>query len=375
MSPGRGPGPPISVEGGSAVSGELRGWLGSGPIQAPSGAFYAWVDEQSGQGAFEYPEITGYALTYLAGRPDLEAEELRRALAAADWLADRLARGELRARAGWDGDATYSFDLAMISAGMLSFGRSQGSPHHLEHGLELAALLARAAIGPGGLGPIVGEAADTSRRGWSAEGRPHLAKAVQCLLAAAEAGLAEGHEAASRLIEDTCALQEADGSFRTQPGSDGVMLHAHLYAAEGLWIWASAEGDPATAERARRATSWVWEHQLPSGGFPRSVGSPEGGAPVEQCDASAQALRMAATLDSPPPGLERAVARLVGLARPARGGAALVYQPGSEVGSPQRLDDDVRGAGARVGGVGADRVEDAGLMSAVTSEPLRPGRR
>jgi hypothetical protein len=321
--------PPDSGEGGSALPGELRGWLGSGPIQSPSGAFYAWIDEETGHGSFEYPEITGYALTYLAGRPDPGDGELRRALAAADWLADRLARRELRARAEWDGEATYSFDLAMISSGLLSFGLGEGSTRHLESGLELAGLLAREATRPTGLSPILG-GGGTSRRGWSAEGRPHLAKAVQCLLVATEAGLPEGREAASRLIEDTCDLQESDGSFRTQPGSAGVMLHAHLYAAEGLWIWANSQGDSTAGERARLATSWTWEHQLVSGGFPRSVGSPEGGAEVEQCDASAQALRMAATLESPPARLDEAVSRLEGLARPAPGGAALVYQPGSE---------------------------------------------
>ena len=329
MRQGRGE-PPNSVEGEAAGPAELRGWLGSGPIQAPSGAFYAWIDEQTGVGSFEYPEITGYALTYLAGRPDPEPEELQRALAAADWLSDRLGRGELGARAGWDGDLTYSFDLAMISAGLISFGRGQESARHLESGLGLAAMLARETVRPQGLGPILGEDGQTSRGGWSAEGRPHLVKAVQCLLAAAEAGFPEGREAASRLIERTCALQERDGSFRTQPDSDGVMLHAHLYAAEGLWIWATSQGDPAVAERAYLATGWAWERQLPSGGFPRSVGSPEGGGQVEQCDVSAQALRMAATLPSPPPRLEDAIGRLAALARPAPGGAAVVYQPGSE---------------------------------------------
>jgi len=155
-------------------------------------------------------------------------------------------------------------------------------------------------------------------------------KSVQCLLAAAEAGFSEGLEAAARLVESTCALQESDGSFRTQPNSEGVMLHPHLYAAEGLWIWATSQGDAAVAERARSATAWAWEQQLPSGGFPRSVGSPEGGGRIEQGDASAQALRMAATLPSAPPRLEEAVSRLAALSRAAPGGAALVYQPGPE---------------------------------------------
>ncbi len=323
----RGPVAPVSSEG--EIPDELRGWLGTGPIQAPSGAFYAWIDEHTGEGSFEYPEITGYALTYIAGRPDPGPEELRRARAAAEWLTERLARGELRARAGWDDEAIYSFDLAMISNGLISFGRSQGIARHLEAGLELAGMLAGAAVGPGGLGPIFGGGGETSRGGWSAEGRAHLVKAVQCLLAAGEAGLAGAREAARRLVEEISGMQGRDGSFRTQPDSEGVMLHAHLYAAEGLWIWASAESDSAAAHRARRATDWAWEQQLPSGGFPRSIGFPEGGGEVEQCDASAQAIRMAATLPSAPHRLDQAVARQAALVRPAPGGSALVYQPES----------------------------------------------
>ncbi len=326
---GRGPVPPISGEDPGLVAGELRSWLATGPIQSPSGSYYAWIDELTGQGSFEYPEITGYALTHLAGRPEPSPEELERALGAADWLADRIARGELSARAGWDHGAVYSFDLAIISTGLISFGRRRENERHLDSGLELAAMLARAAIEAGGLRPILGGGAASSRGGWSAEGRPHLCKAVQCLLAAAEAGLAEGREAASRLVAEVSGMQEDDGSFRTQPNSDGVMLHPHLYTAEGLWLWACSEGDASAAERAGRATGWAWRHQLPSGGFPRSVGSPEGGAPVEQCDTTAQAIRMAAAIGSQPPRLGSAVARLAGLARPAPGGAALVYQPGS----------------------------------------------
>ena len=75
---------------------EFRGWLGHGPIQSASGAFYAWVDESTGAGSFEYPEITGYALTYLAGRRDPDPEELRRGHSAAEWLAGRRPVGSCR---------------------------------------------------------------------------------------------------------------------------------------------------------------------------------------------------------------------------------------------------------------------------------------
>src|ERR1700710_564213 len=77
-------------------------WLGSGPIDSPTGAYFAWIEEGTRRAAFEYPEITGYALTYLMGRPEPSREELSRAARAADWLVDRLDRGDRSARDGWD---------------------------------------------------------------------------------------------------------------------------------------------------------------------------------------------------------------------------------------------------------------------------------
>ena len=53
----------------STTAAALRRWLASGEPQSPSGAFYAWVEED-GSPSFEYPEITGYALTHLAGLAD-----------------------------------------------------------------------------------------------------------------------------------------------------------------------------------------------------------------------------------------------------------------------------------------------------------------
>src|SRR2546425_4589606 len=53
----------------------LRAWLCSGACLSPSGAFAAWVDHASGRRSFEYPEISGYALTYLAGLESLLERE------------------------------------------------------------------------------------------------------------------------------------------------------------------------------------------------------------------------------------------------------------------------------------------------------------
>src|SRR5690349_23536145 len=77
----------------------LHAWIVEGPCQSESGAFSSWVNAQETvlTSAFEYPEITGYALTYLSAHIcccDTDTEQMhRRAERAADWLLARIQTG------------------------------------------------------------------------------------------------------------------------------------------------------------------------------------------------------------------------------------------------------------------------------------------
>jgi hypothetical protein len=304
----------------------LRGWLGSGPIDSPEGAYFAWVEEGTGRAAFEYPEITGYALTYLMGRSDPSREELARASRAADWLADRLDQGDRSARDGWDDGAQYSFDHGMIASGLLLFGERCDSHRHLHTGLELAAEFRDEIEATGSLAAIPARSPRTAREGWSTEGRAHMLKVVQCLLLAAEHDLAGAGPAAASLVEELSACQRPDGSFRTQPDDSMTMMHPHAYALEGLWMYTRATGDTVALERVEAGLQWAWSRQLESGGFPRFAAT-DGSTAVEQGDVTSQTIRIAAALGVRPDGFDRALRRLGDYARPAPGGAALVYQP------------------------------------------------
>ena len=98
----------------------LRAWIASGVSQSESGAFVAWVDLATGRPSYDYPEITGYALTFLASQASLSDDECSVGHRAAAWLVDRVRRGNLAARDGWDDDAVYLFDLAMVEIGRAS---------------------------------------------------------------------------------------------------------------------------------------------------------------------------------------------------------------------------------------------------------------
>jgi hypothetical protein len=303
----------------------LRGWLGSGPIESSTGAYFAWIEEGSGRAAFEYPEITGYALTYLIGRPEDSREELSRAARAADWLVDRLDRGDRSARDGWDDGTHYTFDLGMISTGLLLFGEHCESERHLQAGLDLARAFGEEIEATGTLAAIPSVSPATARQGWSTEGEAHMLKLTQCLLLADRHGLSGAREAAATLAGRAARLQRDDGSFQTQPGDAPTMLHPHAYALEGLWMYAQATGDATALARVEAGLGFAWGCRLEQGGFPRHA--PGDSPAVEQGDVTSQTIRIAAALGARPEGYEDALRRLSEFARPAPGGEALVYQP------------------------------------------------
>lgn len=316
------------------LSAQLRRWLTSGRCQRSNGAFVAWRDARTGVHAFEYPEITGYALTYLAGRPNLGADEALVGRQAAEWLIRRFQVGNYAARDGWDEGTIYLFDLAMIANGLLTFGERVSEERYVTSGLDLAAKLIdelQGACGPRTLSP----ATPTTNRAsnWSTTGQAHMCKAVQCLLHADRLGVRGATAVAERLVAHTLRLQAKDGWFRTQQATGVVMLHPHLYAIEGLWIWGTARSDDHALAQARHGMTWLWTHQLQHGGFPQLAAnsglSSEADA-VEQMDVTCQAIRMTLALHLDMPGIDRAKQRLTCVAQyDGPGCAALPYQPAS----------------------------------------------
>jgi hypothetical protein len=314
----------------------LRAWLVS-RARSPSGAFHAWLDASNGELSFEYPEITGYALTHLAALSDPNDEEVRAGRRAGTWLACRLEAGNLSARDGWEEGAVYSFDLAMVATGLLAFGPRFGISRLTDNGLRLAERVRDAIDAGGQLAPVCPRPAEVApRRSWSARGRAHLLKVVQCLLLADRLDARGCREAAARLMAGSQSLQGDDGRFVTDPADDATVLHAHCYALSGLWIYGQATGDQGALDRARQAVVWVWRQQLDNGGFPRVVPATQCRVDgdedsVEQTDVTCQAVCAALLLGMRPDGLSAAVARLCEVAVATGDGLwALPYQPSAQ---------------------------------------------
>lgn len=320
------------------MSRRMRHWLSSDLIRSGSGAYCAWRDVRNERNAFEYPEITGYALTFLAGCSCLTPNELEAGRKAARWLIARLEAQDRSARDGWDGGAVYTFDLGMIATGLIRFGAVAGDDAALDRGVTTARELEKLVRSPEGLKAIDPAGPPSrGRSGWSTDGVAHLFKCVQCLLLADEVDDSIDYVGAARaLLDRTLAYQQDDGRFQTEEADGVTMLHPHLYTIEGLYMWGTAQGDDDALERGRRALNWAWSHQLDNGGFPRHVvvGGGGGGAaaerPPEQNDLGAQILRMARALEVRPSGYRAGVRRLLDSVRVAQDGtAAAIYQPAS----------------------------------------------
>jgi hypothetical protein len=312
------------------MSASLRRWLSEGEIVSPSGAYYAWFDADTCNPAFEYPEITGYALTHLASQPDPTDAERRSAANAAHWLVERWRGGDRSARAGWDDGRVYYFDLAMEANGLLLAGSRFGINSAVDVGAEIVRVMV-AEIAKTGYLPCLPEADGGARAGWSTQGVPHMGKALQSLLHARELledASSDLDEAIKRVVQQTLDNQQADGRFVTDPSDEMTMLHPHLYAVEGLWCHAEATGDRASGAAAKAGATWVWDHQLSTGGLPRCVrldGVTEG--VPEQHDLTAQAVRAAYLTETSVDQAARAADRLVDVATPRANAAALIYQP------------------------------------------------
>src|SRR5207253_1425043 len=185
---------------------------------------------------------------------------------AAGWLFAGRAGGNLAGRDRWDGGAVYLFDLGMIASGLLSFGLRTKVQRYVDGGLRLVRFLGDEIAAADRIAAVSRRGPASRRGGWSTDGVAHLAKLGQAFLLAEEAGVGAGTAQVSRLVEVVKGLQRSDGRIQTEPEGPTVMLHPHLYAAEGLWIWGSAQDDADALERARQASDWVWTHQLQDGG-------------------------------------------------------------------------------------------------------------
>jgi hypothetical protein len=219
----------------------------------------------------------------------------------------------------------------MIATGLMAFGSRHGTEEMVASGTQLARAIQQEIAETGTLQSIPPRSGtSSSRSAWSTDGLAHLVKTVQCLMWADAFGMDGCADAATTLIDLSRTAQREDGRFVTHPSDQETMLHPHLYAVDGLWIYGTATKDDAALQRAAAATRWVWDRQRATGAFPRWVDPTGGGEGPDQADLTAQALRAAVLLEVADERMEATARWLAATAvRHEDGTVAATYQPGS----------------------------------------------
>ena len=286
----------------------------------PSGGIAGWRERRTGRLSDEYPEISGYYLSAAVFAGDKGSAAVIRA---ADWLSARIEANASASRRV-DGSAIYNFDQGIIAAGLIKYGVRAGNARVVAAGIRAASRLRDQVNELGHLptldptsGPPDGRPAT-----WSTVGRLHLAKTVQCLLLAAELGVAGMREAARNIIDDVAStFSFSSDGLRNEAGQ--INLHATCYALEGLWIWDAVHRTTGLQEILHAALDELVSYRLPSGGFPRLAAI---AASREQSDVHAQVVRLAALLGRAST-VRPSIARLREVASPAEYGWSVPYEP------------------------------------------------
>lgn len=306
-----------AVEG--ALSAAVDWFLHSGiQSQAPGarthGGFHAYYEADEGRYAYQYAEITGYALTMLAHLHEAcggeAAGPVRETLArhaglALDWLRcfarDERSRA-YRCRYEWAHDEfaplrVCTFDNAMCLNGVVSWARLRGDGMLWDEARALAAWLLGMQNRDGSFNVrTVGPAAklENTYATWSTQIGSFLSKGVIGLLnLERETGDGALRDAARRACDLALRFQAPEGRFLTHIVERDTLQHPHLYTVEGLLVGGTALEEPRYLDAAFRGIDWSLSTQLEDGGFPSTVRGAGGQNEHQRMDIQAQVLRAA----------------------------------------------------------------------------------
>ena len=147
----------------------------------------------------------------------------------------------------------------MMANGLMAFGLKLEEDRFVDYGLALVSRLIQQLEQYGDLPSIDHQTSPMSQRcAWSTHGSAHLVKVAQCMLTAADLGLDFARDAASTMVCAGLAGQQPDGRIMTDPDDEVTMLHPHLYAVEGLWVYGKATGNDDAVACARSAVEWAY---------------------------------------------------------------------------------------------------------------------
>lgn len=271
------------------------------------GALFGWKNLNPKSFPFIYSEITGYAVTsfswiysYLGNALAMQA-----ARESAEWIQRNMKSDLIVARPPVLGiepndlsDLFYSFDNGMIVIGLVNLYKITNDVSNL----VLAEKITQALIGRFFDGEKLTARLDNSYNPMTKENTNGVVKwstisgayHAKLSLALLELSRLTNNSTYSKVSNSICdyavKLQSSEGQFITNPGSDIVFLHPHLYACEGLIYSGIMQSNEEHHRVGLRGILWAIEQaELSKGGGLYSKTARDA---VEQSDCTAQLLRL-----------------------------------------------------------------------------------
>jgi len=270
------------------------------------GALYGWKNLNPPSFPFIYSEITGYAITFFSWVASEfgNQQSIAAAEQASDWIERNLDSNLLVARppvtaneSNSLSDLFYSFDNGMIVIGILSLYKMTKEDRLLRLAEKMALGLIDRFFDGQKLLPRLDNSFNpiphTTEQGlikWSTVPGAYHCKLSIFLLELSKLTDNQRYRQVSDLLCNYAkSLQKPDGQFITNPRSQIVYLHPHLYACEGL-IYSGVEQDNANHYAAGlNGLRWaIRQRSAKNGGLYRDTGEES----IEQSDCTAQLLRL-----------------------------------------------------------------------------------
>jgi hypothetical protein len=287
-------------------------WLLSSDIQIKNGqnkgALYGWKNLKPVSFPFIYSEITGYAITsycYIYSELGYPTA-LKAANESSEWILKNMRSYLLFARPPVGtvrnhlSNILYSFDNGMIMIGLINLYKITKDSTLLYSAEDIAkALIERFFDGEkltarldSKYRPISADHNDNAGDvvKWSSVSGAYHSKLSMGLL---ELSRLTNNRSFAQVSNSLCdyaiKLQKSGGQFITNPGSDIVYLHPHLYACEGLIYSGLNQPNESHFSAGLNGIKWAVKHISSSkGGLFRDTRKES----IEQSDCTAQLLRL-----------------------------------------------------------------------------------
>lgn len=286
-------------------------WIISSDIRIKDGnnkgALYGWKNLSPPYFPFIYSEITGYAITCFSwiasefGYP----VALEAAKEASEWIRKNMHSNLLIARPPASRDEPnelsslfYSFDNSMIMIGLLNFYKITKKSSVLRLVEKMAQTLIERFFDGEKLIPRLdisfNSIKPTDDRGivkWSTVPGAYACKLSLGLLELSRLTKNKEYvQVSDSLCEYAKKMQKSNGEFITNPGSNIVYLHPHLYACEGLIYSGITQSNESHYAAGLNGLKWAMD-QVDLNSNRGLFRDTEKGS-VEQSDCTAQLLRL-----------------------------------------------------------------------------------